>query len=132
MATAKITIQGQRKLTRKLNNLEPKVAKKVVRQAMRAAMKPMHATFKANLPVGETGNLKRSAKLRAARRSRKGFGIVVIATGPGVGGIEYGDSNQPPQAPGRRAFDSEADGARRRVIDLMWAGIEAEAKAKKG
>lgn len=128
--SAGITITGDKKLTRKLEQFEAKVAKKIVRKAMREAMRPMHAAVKGNMPVGETGGMKRSVKLRALKRSRRGFGIEVHVESPGVGAVEFGTVDQPPQAPTRRAFDEEAARARRRVIDLIWQGIRAEAEAK--
>lgn len=123
----KITIQGEKTLTRKLAALESKVARKVVRQAMRAAMKAMLAEVKQNVPVGETGDMKASTKLRAMKRSRRGFGLEVIVESPGVGAVEFGTVDQAPQAPLRRAFEAQAGAVRDDAIRRIRDGILKEA-----
>jgi HK97 gp10 family phage protein len=134
---AKIVVTGDRKIDRKLRALGPKVANKVVRKALRAGGKVFQAELQRNAPEGETGELKREIKVRAAKRSRKvGLGITVAvvplrehedkfyAIFP-----ELGTVDQPAQGYGRRSFDSQKDHVKRLVMDEIRRGAEREASS---
>lgn len=134
---AEFTITGVKALDRKLRQLEPKVARKVIRQALRKALRPVQARVKQLAPVGETGQLKRAVKIRAARSRRRGeIKLRVVIGKDDFTGTqfyssftEYGSSKQPAQHFMRRAFDSTKDEAKRTAISEIRAGIEREAKS---
>jgi HK97 gp10 family phage protein len=69
---ADFTITGLPSLDRKLKALEPRVAKKVVRQALRKGAKRVQARVKQLAPKGPTGQTRKAVKVRAFKRSRKG------------------------------------------------------------
>ena len=63
-----ISVLGNKQLQKQLKLLEGNMQKKIVRQALRAAAKPVLASAKAKCPVGKTGRLKKSLKLRAMKQ----------------------------------------------------------------
>jgi HK97 gp10 family phage protein len=71
-----IDVIGAPELKAVLAALEPKVAKKLTRQAMRKAQKIVLADAKRLVPV-DTGQLKKSLSIRALKRSRSRFGVSV-------------------------------------------------------
>lgn len=83
----KLEIEGLKELGQKLETLPAKVAKKIMRPAIRKASKPLAAECKATAPVGPTGNLKASFKVRAmkmrGRRRKNSVGIVITSPGSG-------------------------------------------------
>lgn len=60
-----------------LSKLPRTVGNRIVRRGLRASAKVIRDEMKRVVPVGETGQLKRSIKVRAARRSRKGPGVLI-------------------------------------------------------
>lgn len=82
MASAmSVKLFGARKLHKKLLALEPKIAKKYLRSAMRAGAKPIHADAKQRAPR-DTGFGASQIKVRAATKLRRGnIGVVVTAAG---------------------------------------------------
>ena len=149
MSTLKVSIdlKGAKELARKLDNLPKRVEKKVLRQALRSGMRPIHMAAQAYAPI-DTGKLKRSIKLRAIKRNRKGFVGVKITTGSGFfrGEEFYGAfqefgwrqgprrlGNQRRQVPGKhfflRAANNKKDQAAGIVTQEIASGIIREAKA---
>src|SRR5438045_385111 len=63
------TITGVKEIDRALRSLPAKIAKKVIRQAMRTALKPVKDEVKLIAPK-RSGNLAKSIKLKAGTRSR--------------------------------------------------------------
>lgn len=130
---AQLKITGVREIDKALRELEPKIAKKVLRQAMRKSMKVVQKAVKENVPVDE-GQLRDAIKVRAGKRSRKGFTIEVqIGEGDFVGDTyygafqEYGTSKMEGKGFMRKAFDETAEQARKEAIELIRKGIEKEA-----
>lgn len=78
MARKAIAVTGIKELDRQLRELDAKLGKTYVRKAMRKSLVPVREQAKKNAPV-DTGHLKNSIKIRAAKRSRKRFGAVVRA-----------------------------------------------------
>jgi HK97 gp10 family phage protein len=75
----RVTITGLKELDRQLGELPKALGKKIVRKAVREAARPVLADAKAAVPV-DSGDLKKSLKLKAFKRSRKRpgtFGIQV-------------------------------------------------------
>lgn len=125
MFTAKIT--GVKEIDKALKKLEPKVRKKMVRQAMRPALKPVQATAKEKCPV-DTGALRDSIKVKAAKRSRRTMGVDVRSVGvPYYGPVEYGSKDRPPAGFMRNAYDTGKDKAKDDAINRIAELVEKEA-----
>ncbi|MEJ7636476.1 MAG: HK97-gp10 family putative phage morphogenesis protein [Singulisphaera sp.] len=132
---AKIVITGIAELDKKLRTLGPKVANKVVRQAMRKGDQAFKAAIEHNAPQGETGDLAGSVKVRAGKRSRTGQSVEVgldEATFEGdrfyAGFQEYGTGDMEGDGFVHEAFDTKADGVKRDIERAIRDGIEREAK----
>lgn len=129
MAQQVFQLTGIKEIDAALADMEKKVAKKLLKDAMKASMKPMLAAAKAAVPV-ETGTLKRYVKLRTAKRSRNSFGFTI-----GVGekdfqgkawygaAVEYGTSKQEPKGYLRKAFDENKESAIRLAQQQIKAGL---------
>lgn len=77
MATrAQFKLEGVEELIKKLRTLRGAQMRKVYRQAMRAAARPVLATAKQIVPIG-TSRLQRSLKIRALKRSKKLLGVQI-------------------------------------------------------
>lgn len=74
---ATVWVTGIPELDAKLRSLEPKLAKKIYRRSVRKAAKPVLDTARSLAPV-ESGDLKRSLKIRAMKRSRRNKHIVGV------------------------------------------------------
>lgn len=128
-----ITIIGVPALDRAMKKLTPVVQKKVVRFAIRRAMKPVLAAAKANAPH-EEGLLRSALKIRAAKRSRKAISIFVrIGEGDFRGETfygafqEYGTRTIPAKGYLRQAYDEAGPTARDIALQGIRDGIEREA-----
>ena len=141
-----IELQGVEELRRKLLSLEPRIAKKVLRKALRAGAKIIHARAKQNIPTGGSGVLARSIKVRAMKRTRKQrIGVAVetregwykgeafygafVEFGHKQGSRKLGDARK--QIEGKHYIEKAADQTKDAVTALLsvsiGAGIEAEA-----
>lgn len=108
--------------------------RKIIRQTLRSAARPVLATAKAFVPE-DTGALRRSLKIRAAKKSRRGIGVVVRpgsrkelgikADAPGYypAHIELGTKYVPESAYLRDAFDAKSDQALETIIQGVGRGI---------
>lgn len=137
MARGQMIVTGLKEIDRALRELEPKIGKKVIRQAMRKSMKPVKTAVEQNAPVGETGLLAASVKIRAAKKSRKSFGIdVTIGEKDWVGktwyaaAVEYGTSRMEGRGFMRKAFDESGDEAKGIAIRSILEGLEREANRR--
>jgi HK97 gp10 family phage protein len=72
-----VRFEGQKELEAAFHALALSAQKKVFRPALRAGGKVIVAAIKARVPK-RTGNLRKSIKLRASRRSRKRIGVAVF------------------------------------------------------
>jgi len=84
-----IEIQGLKELTDKLQTLPARVEGKIARSALRAGANAILPQAKANAPVGpdDTGArgwLKRSIKVRAAKKRRPGRVLILVTAGRGA------------------------------------------------
>lgn len=89
-----ITLQGDKKLIKKLNKLAKKDIQKAIRKGTRAGAKEVATAARSAAPV-DSGALKRSIKVRALPRSRVRIGHRVVVgqnfQGDFYGGfIQYG------------------------------------------
>lgn len=76
MVKPTIILTGSKSLNRKLANLKSADAKRAIRTAARAAMRPVQAASQAEAPV-KSGRLRKAIKIRALKRSRSRIGISV-------------------------------------------------------
>lgn len=128
-----ITIDGIPEIKRNLAKLEAKVTRKVVRAEMRKGLKPVAAAVNANAPVGETGKLKGSAKVRSGR-SRGGRISMRIVIGADkfpkfyAAFVALGTKKMPPDRFMKQAFDTTKAEALASTTAGIIAGIEKAAK----
>lgn len=71
-----VKLLGDKKLDKKLKELESRTQKKVVRKAMRNTAKAVQKDVRSAAPVA-SGRLRKSIKVRASKRSRRRIGIEV-------------------------------------------------------
>lgn len=74
---AAVTITGDKALDRKLATMDQKLETKLLRKAVRIVAKDVADTAKRLVPV-DSGRLRRSIKVRAAKRSRRNRGVVKV------------------------------------------------------
>lgn len=130
-----IIITGVPEIDRKLRTLEPRLQKKVVRQAMRAGMKLVESAARALAPR-DSGQLAAGIKTRAAR-ARRGTITIEVRVGEGdfkgetfYGGFqEYGTKHQPAHAFMKPAFETKGEAARDATLSELLAGILREAQS---
>jgi HK97 gp10 family phage protein len=72
-----ITITGDRTVDRRLKQFGPKLAKKIFSKVIRKAAKPVLETARNAVPV-DSGDLRRSLKIRARKRSRRNKNTVGV------------------------------------------------------
>lgn len=148
MATS-IRITGASAIQRAFKELPPRLAKKVIRQALRAGAKVVQAEAKADAPV-ETGKVKKAIKVRAGKSRKKNVIAMAVIIGQGdfqgetfYGAFENfgwktgkrGSSNRR-QVPGKhfmdRALSEKAAAAKEIITGLILEGIEREARGLAG
>lgn len=135
---ASFKLIGMKEIHKAFKDLEPKVAKKVVRKALRKGMKIVLAEAKVKAPTGETKQLKKSLKIKARKRSRK---VIAMDLTSGKGDfkgdqyyaamVEYGTKKQPAQHYMRDAFEAKGGVAAKAIKDAIRDGILEQAQAKK-
>lgn len=130
---------GVAKFDRPLKQLETRLQRKVIRQALRAGARVILPEAKANAPVGETGNLKDSIRVWALKRSRRRIGVKVGSSTHAYKGdqfygafIEFGTSKMEPRPWLAPAIESKKGEAARVVDQTLEAGIKREIKAIRG
>jgi len=140
VATA-IVVTGVREIDRKLKTLEPRVQRKVLRQAMRSGMKVVLQDALMRVPV-LTGLLKKNIKLRAMKRKRNRVVLLVqVRSDPGLikvskagvryfypTAVEFGHGSVPPHPFMRPAYDLQGPQARDTTMHELLEGTLREAK----
>jgi hypothetical protein len=131
-----VIITGIGDIDRRLKTLEPRVQKKVIRQAMRAGLKILQAAVKAEAPV-LTGATKEHTVVRAVKGRKRGSIELEVR-------IAADDELKKTSANGKtyfypaivqymydpfmtRAFDSTGEAARQVTIARIREGVEREA-----
>lgn len=119
-ATIKVFAEGWEHVAAQLKALGGKLARRVIRQALRSGAKPVHAAAITALETDnaqeweDTGQLRRSIKVRAGKRSRGSISIrVATADGWFKGEEFYGAFREFGHKIGKRA-NNEAIGIRKR------------------
>ena len=137
-----ISIEGDKKLQKKLSKMLPAAAKKAVRKGTRDGCKIIAKEAKSRAPV-ETGQLKRSIKVRAIKANRKSVGCRVVCQFKNKEGetqavfyapfVEFGHES-PHGIPVEglhfieEATEATATEAGKVAVDGMWKVILGEAK----
>lgn len=129
-------VVGQRELFARLRQLPPKVQRKVVRPALRAAAKVIHAEAKQLVPV-RSGALQKSLKVRAQKRKRDSIGVNVqtgekFFRGPVFYGgfVEYGTRKMQGRHFMQSAFDRTSRAQTETMLRAIAAGVEREAATR--
>jgi HK97 gp10 family phage protein len=146
----KLYVQGVAEINKALRQLAPKIQKKVLRQSIRKALKPVKAAVEAEAPIGETGQIKANVKIKSGKRQKDTLRLnVVIGAGDFKGDqfyasfVEYGHhigSRTLGDARAfyegndfmKRAFDRTKDQATSEVRRLILIGAMKEADKAKG
>lgn len=132
---AQFTIKGLKEIQRAYRELPKRVASKVVRQAIRKALKPMQAEVKARSPRGATGMLAKAPRLRARKKVKRGVIALNVQIGEGnfkgktfYGGFQnFGTKRIKAKGYIEAAFKATEKGAAKSVQDEVGAGIVREA-----
>ena len=147
MATAlTMTVFGDREVAAKFKTLPKRVQGKVLRQSLRPAAKIVNEEAKQQVPV-DTGALRKSLKLRAGKKRKRGVVAIVVQTGAGffqgetyyggfvqfghrIGSRKLGDARKmvPANPFLTRAYDAKKDQALRLTESLIASGVERESR----
>lgn len=142
-----ISVLGDKALVKKLNKLPGRVQKKVVRQAMRKAGKPILTEIKQAIGAirvtgVHTDLLRKNMKLKSVKRSRTQVGVIIVTPERNVLGInesgksywpaniELGTSKTPAQPFIRDTVDRNRVTAMATIQRELGAGITREAMKK--
>jgi HK97 gp10 family phage protein len=123
----KIAVTGVPEIDKRLKELEPRIARKLVRQAIRQALKEMDTALEAVSPR-KSGALASSYKVRASGRSRKSIGMDLASTVAYASFINYGAPHRHIKAQrfADEAYKENAPSIRDRAMELLVAGIQKE------
>lgn len=84
-----LNVRGHRQVIARLGKLEKKIARKILSQSARMAMRPILAAAKSNAPR-DSGALARSIRMRAMKRNRRGrIGVRVMTSQEWFKGDQY-------------------------------------------
>jgi HK97 gp10 family phage protein len=131
-----MSVTGIDALDKALLELEGKLAKKVVTQAMRKTMKGMKRKVEELAPVGEGpgehGSFADNVKIKSGPRKKYVTSIEIqVGDQPGEGKgnywvpmVEYGTSKQPPQHKTLKAFDEDKARCLDDFAKEVLAGLE--------
>jgi HK97 gp10 family phage protein len=140
-AKGSIVVTGIKEIDSKLKTLEPKIQRKVLRQAMRSGMKLVFQEALQRVPV-LTGLLKKNIKLRAMKRKRNRAGLLVqVKSDEGLvkvskagtrywypAAVEWGHGTVPPHPFMRPAYDIKGPEAKDKTMAELLEGTLREAK----
>jgi HK97 gp10 family phage protein len=127
----KIEITGADEIIKALDELGPKVEKKILRKAVRKGLKPLLDEAKARAPE-DTGKLKQSLTIRAAKSRKRGTIALEVRPNerkfdgefyyPAV--VEYGRSDLEPNPFMAESFKAKADEAKDVALEEIKRGID--------
>jgi HK97 gp10 family phage protein len=135
----RFVITGVKEIDRKLKQLEPRIAKKVVRKSMREALRLVRAAVQSEQKSGPfaTGATAKAVKIQAGRNRRRGTITVEVRIGVGdyVGDqfyaafVEFGTKRMEARHKMEAAFDRTKNQARDTAVKLMLAGADREIRS---
>jgi hypothetical protein len=139
-----ISVFGDKALTRALGSFEPRVQKKVVRQALRASLKRnkeyVVQAWQQHADRGVTARAFAATKIRAGKRSRgririewplpdrEPLGIAPEDPHYYPNAVEYGHKGAPAKAYTRRAVNAHINEEHAEMGKAIGRGVEREAK----
>ena len=136
-----ISLIGDKELATRMINLPLKLAKKAFRKAAREAARPILASAKQNLATlmaaskYSTGRLQKSLRIKALKRSRKSFGVMI---GTGTAGktfageaaygfhVETGTKHTEAKPFLRPALEANRANSVGIIADVLWKEIKQE------
>lgn len=131
-----VTVHGMPELLNSLKAFPKNVERKVLRQALRASMKPVQKKAKELAPV-ESGALKRAVRIRAGKRKRN---VVSINVQIGANDKQFTEQyyagfqelgaparNIPPKGYLRQAFEETKQESVAKAEKMIIEGIDREA-----
>jgi HK97 gp10 family phage protein len=131
----KIEIAGAQEIIKALEQLAPKVEKKILRQAIRKGLKPLLDEAKDQAPV-DTGDLRKSLTIRVAKSQKRGTIALEVRPNerkydgrfyyPAI--VEYGRKKARPMEPNpfmAKAFEGKAEEAKDVALREIKRGIDA-------
>lgn len=130
------SIEGDKEVQAKLDQLEPKLAKKIMRKALREGQKVISKEAKANAPK-DTGALRKSISVRAGKRSvSKMTFYTIISEGTNKAKrwygnvIEWGSKKRGIEAQHymRQAFNTKAEEAKQTTIKEVLKALDETVK----
>jgi HK97 gp10 family phage protein len=129
------TITGVKEIRRAYRELPKRLANKVIRGAIRKALKPVAARVK-QLTPRDTGTLAAATKVRARAKRKRGVIALDVIQGEGsfkgatfYGGFQnFGTKKLEGKHYVERAFDETKDAATAQVSSEISAGIVREAR----
>lgn len=131
-----LKITGIKEIDKKLKQLEPKVAKKMMRKALRAAQKAMTKEVKNNAPTDE-GDMKKAVTTKAGKRSRYKASVNTTFKDDGLQDfyprfVEYGapEIGREPNPFLRKSFDAKKEEVKRTAETKLLELVDEEAKKK--
>jgi len=124
-----VKVTGGKQIEKALKELEPKLAKKVVRKACRDGAKVLKEEIEKTAPQ-DTGALAASVKIKT--KFRKGIASATAEIGEGnfkgetfyAAMVEFGTSKQPPQGYMQQAFDNKKEQVAKQTEDAIRQGID--------
>lgn len=130
---ARYQLDGIEEISRAFRELEPKLARKVIRQAARKGLKPVLRAIKKSVPV-RSGALKKLVKIQAAKRRRRGVISLTVNINSDRQGkafygafLNYGTKKMDQRAFMQKSFkETKAEAAAVTTAEIL-AGIEREA-----
>ena len=140
---AQFTIKGLKEIQRAYRELPRRAANKVVRQAIRKAIKPVQAKVKDLSPRGATKRLSRAPKVRTRKKIKRGIIALNVQIGEGdfkgktfYGGFQNFGTSKGNKLKGKHyieaAFKATRKKAAKDVRNEVKAGIVREAKKLAG
>ena len=127
-----LDISGDQELLKSLAALNKQITGKLMKNAMRAGGRVVVNQVKDTVPVGKTGNLKKSIKTKMVPYPVSGITVLVIgAKAPHAHLVEFGHGGPHPAPPHpfmRPAFDASKLTAQERVERNLRNGIKRETK----
>jgi len=134
-----LIITGIKDIDRRLRTLEPRIQKKVVRQAMRRGMKLMADAVRSRVPI-YTGLSRKAVKVRAVKKRKRSSIMIEVALSSKImgtvkpspkGAVFYPAVVEYKKHPFMRpAFQAKGEATRQYIINDLRFGIEREIAAK--
>ncbi len=120
-----IKIEGLKEIDRKLSQLPKNLGRRALLNAIRPAARMVRDDIKARSPVGETGDHKKSIKVKARRQKYTKQYHVQVAVGGDYKSnwLEYGTSRMAAQPHFRPAADAKRGEARKMMVDAIMGAI---------